>query len=153
MKKTKQKLDNSVEVTVLRLLAQREHTKHELCQKLRQRGYDIDAVLPVLERLEAQGWQSDTRFIESYISARIRKGYGPLKIAQELQQRGLPSKLVDQHLSLYAVDWVAQLKQTYFKKFKNIPPTDFKEKAKQIRFLQSRGFDLAEIQSVFDFSE
>ncbi len=138
----------AIEATVLQLLAQREHTQYELCQKLKQRGYALEAVTPVLAKLAQEGWQSDARFMALYIQLRAGKGYGPLRITQELQQRGVAESLISSALAACEIDWHDYLRQIYLKKFKNHPPVDFKEKAKQIRFLQYRGFDLAQIHHI-----
>ena len=137
---------------MLQLLAQREHTQYELCQKLKQRGYALDAITPVLAKLAQEGWQSDARFMVLYIQVRAGKGYGPLRIAQELQQRGVAENLISHALADCEIDWLGYLRQVYLKKFKNHSLVDFKEKAKQIRFLQYRGFDLAQIHHVVSTS-
>ncbi|MBI5448511.1 MAG: regulatory protein RecX [Gammaproteobacteria bacterium] len=141
-----------IEGVALRLLAQREHTQQELCQKLKRRGYLQDEILLVLAKLTQEGWQSDARFVELYVAERAGKGYGPLNISQALQQRGVSEALIETFLAKNDVDWSAYLKQIYFKKFKQIPPVDFKEKAQHIRFLQSRGFELDQISGVVDFT-
>lgn len=136
-----------IEATALQLLALREHTQRELRRKLVQRGHDAVAITAVLEKLANEGWQSDIRFVELYIAERANKGFGPLRIEQELQQRGITSVIIAARLAECEVDWLQQLKKAHLKKFKNSFPGDFKEKAKQIRFLQYRGFDLELIQS------
>lgn len=151
MKQTKLKSSDdsaAIEATALGLLAQREHTQFELCRKLKSRGYSVSAIQPVLEKLFQEGWQSDQRFLEAYILERASKGYGPLRIANELMQRGLLSNAIEEALASAPVDWTEHLKRAYSKKFQDASPADFKEKARQIRFLQYRGFDLSQIQDV-----
>ena len=139
----------AIETTALQLLAQREHTQFELCQKLQKRGYHVDDILLVLAKLVQEDWQSDQRFAELYVAERASKGYGPIRISQELQQRGLTEAIITSVFSANTVNWVAYLEQAYYKKFKSIPPADLKEKAKHIRFLQYRGFDLTHICELF----
>ena len=84
----------------LDFLARREHSEHELRQKLKSRDHDSDAVDAVLQQLKDERLQSDERFTESYVNHRFNAGSGPLKIRHELRQRGMllgnASQLVDQ---------------------------------------------------------
>lgn len=154
MKKTKPpstKLHaDAIEATALGLLAQREHTQFELCRKLTQRGYLTEEIQPVLDKLAQAGWQSDQRFLEQYIDERAGKGYGPTRIFQELQQRGLSSKDIHLALRTCEVNWAQQLNRAYLKKFTSQERVDLKEKARRIRFLQYRGFDLAQISQLLE---
>ncbi|EKD74774.1 MAG: Regulatory protein RecX [uncultured bacterium] len=150
-KKPKQKQSNNfiseITATALQLLAQREHAQYELRQKLIQRNYEVEAVLVVLEKLKCESWQSDDRFAENYIVERASRGFGPLRISQELQLRGLSSEFVENKLVSAQIDWSQVLQQVYFKKFKHAQLQNFKDKGKRIRFLQFRGFSLEEIKN------
>lgn len=122
------------------LLARREHSAQELRQKLKQREFDSDAIELALESLQQDNLQSDSRFTESYINHRINAGLGPVKIINELRQRGVEDELIQQHMSVVSVDWDDQLEQMRMKKYGEKIPSDYKEKMKQARFLQNKGF-------------
>lgn len=145
---SKNNLCDALEATALRLLAQREHTRFELVRKLTSRGYLQADIHRILDKLAAEGWQSDARFLEAYIVERAKKGYGPLRILSELQQRGLDSEQIQSALLQASIDWSHFLRALHQKKFHQVIPQDYREKAKQIRFLQYRGFDLAQIQDL-----
>ena len=134
----------------IRLLARREHTFAELQVKLLDRGYQEPAVLQVLEDLANRGVQSDERFTESYVRWRLMCGFGPLKIKQELKDRGVKSPLIAQYTQLSKQEWMDNLNKLRQKRFGMIVPKNDEERAKQARFLQSRGFDCSDIQCVFN---
>ena len=129
----------------VRLLARREHSAYELQQKLLQRDFSQASVQQALHELEQGGWLSDQRFAEAYVRMRQQKGFGPVRIAMELRERGVDDALVEQALLDCEVDWTASLVQQYEKKFRNKKITDYADKAKRVRFLQYRGFSLDDI--------
>src|SRR5690606_29880490 len=80
------------------LLARREHGRVELERKLRRRGASPELIEVALDRLAEEGLLSESRYLESYIASRARAGYGPLRIREELAQRGLPREAIEQAL-------------------------------------------------------
>jgi regulatory protein len=135
----------------LGLLARREHSRHELQQKLLQKlpiDGDRETIAALLDKLTEQRLLSDERFTEAYVSMRARKGYGPTRIAMELAERGVDSELAQSFLD-QRNDWDALLAQTWEKKF-NSRPANYPEKARQMRFLHFRGYDTEAIQRLFD---
>ena len=78
------------------LLARREHGRVELTRKLRQRGACPEMIDIALDRLTEEGLLSESRYLESYIRYRARSGYGPLRIREELNQRGLARGDIEQ---------------------------------------------------------
>jgi regulatory protein len=133
----------------LALLARREHSAKELISKLRVRGYDEISVLSVVEALAKEGLQSDRRFAEAYIFSRIEKGYGPVCIRQELRERGIQDDLINLHLDLRGPEWRQRAAQVREKRFGREFPANFRDKAKQMRFLQQRGFSAEQIGKIF----
>ena len=131
------------------LLARREHSAHELRQKLEKREFDRDEIELALEVLQQNNLQSDTRFTESYANHRINAGLGPVKIAHELRQRGVDSVLVDDHMSALSADWNELLERQRIKKYGQEIPTDYAQKMKQARFLQNRGFSPESVMRLF----
>jgi regulatory protein len=140
-------LDNPVAVrrVAMDLLARREHGRVELVRKLRQRGAPQELIDSALDRLTAEGLLSESRYLESFVSSRGRAGYGPLRIREELAQRGLPRSDIEQALSEAEIDWDEQLRELWQRKFAGQLPTDMREKAKQMRFLVYRGFSQEQV--------
>jgi regulatory protein len=127
----------------LDLLARREHSRRELERKLQSRGFSDDLIGPALDDLEASGALATGRFTEHFIRARVARGKGPVRIRAELAERGVPEGA--DVLRDADVDWVAEARAARAKRFGAAPPRDYKERARQSRFLQSRGFDSAQI--------
>ena len=140
---------NAARNTALNLLSQREHSQFELQQKLSLRNYSTDIIESVVTRLLKENLLSDARYSESYARMRANKGYGPLRIRQELYERGVAKEIVGEMLSENETDWLDILQRTHDKKFKPSQPDSTAERAKRIRFLQQRGFGLDLINQVF----
>ena len=123
-------------------LAMREHSRHELRNKLKQKEFSIDVDLDkLLDELESSDYLSDKRFTESFIRYRVTRGQGKVKIANELKHRGVSGFLINTALKESDTDWYALAQQIRERKFGKSVPEDYKTKAKQMRFLSSRGFD------------
>ena len=139
-------LDNPVSVrrVAMDLLARREHGRAELSRKLRQRGATQDLIDPALDRLAEEGLLNESRYLESYIASRARAGYGPVRIREELSQRGLPRGEIDGALNESDVDWNENLREAWRRKFARLPQ-DARERAQQGRFLSYRGYAIEAI--------
>lgn len=127
----------------LKMLMRREHSRLELFQKLQTKGFDVDVVNDSISKLVKQNYQSDDRFSEEFIQMRFNQGKGPVKIASELKMRGINT------FDLSVFDWFQLAKEIRQRKFGDLSSLDFKETAKQKRFLQSRGFTLDQINQAF----
>lgn len=127
-------------------LARREHSQAELRVKLLSKDIDEREVEATVKRLAEQGLVSDERFAEAFTAARARKGQGPVRLRLELEQREVAAALIDAALVKAAVDWAALARAVRAKKFGAVPPQDFKSRAKQMKFLQYRGFTAEQIQ-------
>lgn len=121
-------------------LARREHSRQELAQKLQRRDHPQEIIDKVIDDLRDAGLQSDSRFAENYLRSRVARGDGPIKIRAALQQRGVAESLLEACLNDAAVDWHQQLRAAWQKKYHSEIGKDTHEKAKQLRFLQSRGY-------------
>ena len=84
--------------------------------------------------------QSDLRYLEDFVRSRMIKGYGPLRISHDCRQRGVDENLFNQYMNMQQFDWMQLAQATYAKKYGEIPPTDASDKAKRLRFMQSKGF-------------
>ena len=127
----------------LKMLMRREHSRLELFQKLQTKGFDVDIVNDSISKLVEQNYQSEDRFSEEFIHMRFNQGKGPVKIASELKMRGINT------FDLSVFDWFQLAKEIRQRKFGDLSSLDFKETAKQKRFLQSRGFTLDQINQAF----
>lgn len=127
----------------LRLLARREHSRAELRRKLAphvEEGVDLEALLDDFTR---RGWLSEERFVEQAVRAKARK-YGPLKIAHHLREKGIGESGIEQGLAQAKVGEAEALEASWRSRFGR-PPADPHDKARQIRFLQGRGFSLESV--------
>ncbi|MDZ7594105.1 MAG: recombination regulator RecX [Thiobacillus sp.] len=122
----------------LRLLARREHSRTELVRKLEHAGFSRDDISPLLDAFEAKNWLSDRRFAESYV-ADHRARAGSVKLAYDLRQRGVGDSIIESVLGDNRGSELDRAREVWQKKF-GIAPADAAEKARQMRFLQSRGF-------------
>ncbi len=123
----------------VRLLAAREHSRAELGRKL-GRGFSGEVVEAVLDELAAEGLQSDDRFVESYLHARMEKGFGPLRIRAELKERGIDEARIRLALEGVEAQWREQLLRVARRRFGDAPPADRREMGRRARFLAGRGF-------------
>ena len=129
------------------LLARREHGHAELKRKLAAAGFGPDVAADALQQLVEEGLQSDRRFVESFVQSRINQGKGPLRIHADLGQRGIAAGLVDEVLEGTGEDWYELAREARLKKFGPSQPDGFREKARQMRFLQYRGFEPDQIRA------
>ena len=132
----------------LDLLARREHFQSELRTKLRQRGYDQSEIESAIDSAVEQGWQSEDRACESYVRSRMQKGFGPLKILSELQQRQASASLVQKWLPREESAWQTVVEAVGAKKY-GLEPGQRLE-PKRLRALLNRGFSHPLIASVYN---
>ena len=97
--------------------------------------------------LADENLQDDERFAESFARAKLGRGTGPLRIRQALLEKGLAEGLVDRAVAALDADWVEEARQVREKKFGGEPPDEYNAKARQMRFLQYRGFDHEQIRA------
>lgn len=139
---------NPIRQQALKFLGRREYSRHELQRKLVGKGWDVEEVTRIIDELAAAELQSDARFLEAYIRYRAEAGYGPRRILFELAERGIsdvPAELVDEN----SPECWMRLQRVWEKKFNHAIPQDLKTKAKQIRFLEFRGFSPAQVHLFF----
>jgi len=127
----------------LKMLMRREHSQLELSNKLQLNGFDDVDSKNSIDLLIEQKYQSDERFTEAFIIMRYNQGKGPVIISFELKKRGI------KNFDLSIFDWFKLVKEVREKKFGQNLPLDYKTKAKQKRFLLSRGFGFDQINKVF----
>lgn len=136
--------------TAMGLLARREHAQAEIKRKLRDRGYGSELTLEVVDDLTQRRLLSDERFAEMFIRSRAERGQGPVRLRAELRQLQIPVEQIDRLLVAAAVDWTELARSVRLRKFGKQPASSLGERAKQVRFLQYRGFTAAQIRAALD---
>jgi regulatory protein len=155
----RKKPELSLRTRALQHLARREYSRAELRAKLQphaqvEEGFeqlqpvDLDALL---DDLTARGWLSDARATTQFVHAK-RSRFGTQRITHELRLRGISDELIDAALPALKDSELDTARDVWQRKFGHLPQ-DQKEKAKQMRFLQSRGFGLAVIFKVLQMAD
>ncbi|KAB2932530.1 MAG: regulatory protein RecX [Candidatus Contendobacter sp.] len=140
----------AVRAKAMELLARREHSRLELRQKLLQRGYPPAQIDPALDQLIEERLLDEGRYAELYACGRADKGYGPLRIARELRERGVPEDQVAATLATLEDDWPVKLRELHRKRFKSHVPADAASRIQQTRVLRQHGFTLDQIKHLFE---
>jgi regulatory protein len=131
-------------------LARREYGQVELIKKLADKGYDRSAAEQAVSKLTEDGLQNDQRFAEAFVQSRINQGKGPVRIRLDLGQRGVGDGAIERALDENPTNWFELARNVRLRKFGAGIPPDFKSKAKQMRFLQYRGFEQDHVQAAFN---
>lgn len=122
----------------MKYLARREYSRAELRNRLLPYAQPDENVDAVLDDLEQRNWLSDERATSQLINTK-RSRFGTQRIAYELRQRGIAESLIDEALPALKESEPDAVREVWRKKF-GTPPADDKERARQARFLLSRGF-------------
>ena len=143
----------AAQATALQYLAARPRTAHEVRQKLRRSGVADQVADQVIARLQARGALDDTAYAHAYLTSRLAsRGYGPQRLRQELQQRGIGRTLVEEAVQhdLAAEDVLAVARAQAAKRWPRLArETDLaKRRQKLWAFLRRRGFPAAIVQQV-----
>lgn len=136
----------SLKARALRYLSAREHSRLELGRKLARHAEEGDDVAAVLDWLQAQKFLSEERFAESLVNRRAAR-FGNSRIVSELQSHGIDETTVAGLKTELVADENDRAWEVWCRKYRQ-PATDAAEAAKQMRFLQQRGFSHGAIQSV-----
>ncbi|MEI7455993.1 MAG: recombination regulator RecX [Nitrosomonadales bacterium] len=155
----KKRPEPSLRERALRYLARREYSRAELAAKLHPfvqveddfeqlQAVDLDALL---DSLVESDWLSDERAATQLLHAR-RPRFGLQRITHEMHQKGISEELIEEALPALKDTELETARSVWQRKFGN-PPHDAKEKAKQMRFLQSRGFGFDVIFKVLGSSQ
>jgi len=136
----------SLKGRALRLLSGREHSRLELERKLQRYEEAPGELASALDDLQAKGFVSERRVLESVVNRRAGK-LGAARIKHELQGKGLDPELVTDAMIALREGELARARAVWLKKFGQ-PAHDSGERARQMRFLASRGFAGDTIQRV-----
>lgn len=136
----------SLKGRALRLLSQREHSRAELERKLSGPETDADELARALDELQAKGFISEARVVESVVHRRATK-LGTARVKQELQAKGLSPEAMGEALEQLRGTEVERAREVWRKKFGTVA-ADPAERAKHMRFLATRGFSPEAIRKV-----
>lgn len=140
----KKKPELSLRARALQYLARREYSRAELRGKLQPYAQADEEFEPpenldsLLDDLTARGWLSDARAVTQLLHAK-RSRFGTQRITHELRQRGIAEELIGAALPALKESELQAVREVWQRKF-GVLPQDTREKARQMRFLQSRGF-------------
>lgn len=137
----------SPKAVAVRYLARRDYSRAELTQRLMRRGIDPDAIEQALDALVAAGLLSDTRYAAAVVAQRAGR-YGKRAIAYALREKGIDAIAAEAALApLAGIDEFDAAMALWQQRFGAPPATD-RDKARQVRFLQARGYALSVVLKV-----
>lgn len=122
-------------------LSRRDYSYSELYNKLKKYSTDLDAIKSVVDEMVSNKYLNEERFIENFIYSKSKK-YGSLKVKHLLQAKVSDQELVNDIYQEAEIDELAVARQIWERKFKGEVITNANDRAKQIRFMLSRGFSL-----------
>ena len=130
----------------LALQARREHSRAELAQRLAPHAQSAEDIERTLAVLAGTGWLSETRFAEALVHRRAER-FGVARIRHELKHKGITGELLRSATAALAADEIERARAVWRKKF-GVAPANAAERAKQMRFLASRGFAAEAVRKV-----
>jgi regulatory protein len=136
----KPKTELGLKARAMQHLARREYSRAELRARLLPHVQDGEDVEVVLDELEKHNWLSDARAAEQLVNIK-RNRFGVQRITHELRQKGIAENLISDVLPQLKETELEAARVVWQKKF-GTAPQGAKEKARQVRFLQARGFSL-----------
>lgn len=136
-------MPDSLRVAALKLLTRRDHSRAELKAKLAPQAESAEQLEALLDSLQTEHLLSDHRFASQRVAARAGR-YGNARLKQELRAQGVADDDIAAALP-EGGDETARCQAVWAKKF-GAPPNSAEERAKQMRFLQYRGFSMDAIR-------
>ena len=143
---------NALKSKALYFLARREYAYLELFNKLKKYSEDLNEIKTVLDALKDHDYLSDKRYIESYINSKKNK-VGIAKIKYNLKLKSGNIDLIDNIIRTNPIDEYTAAKTLFDKKFLKVVAKDKTELARQIRFLQNKGFSFDVINKVIKMKD
>ncbi|ABR73639.1 recombination regulator RecX [Actinobacillus succinogenes] len=127
---------------VVNLLARREYSEYEIRCKMQEKAFDEEDIEAVIAHCQQKNWQSDRRFTENYLNFRAQRGYGPVRIKQELRQlKGISSDIIEEVLLESDIDWSQIARLVLDKKFPAFREKQNPQAKQKIwRYMLSHGF-------------
>jgi regulatory protein len=144
MASPKAKPEVSLRARALRMLARREYSRLELERKLAAFTEDPAEISGLLADFERRGWLSEQRVVEQVTASRRRR-FGAQRIVHELREKGIGEDAIAAALPALKDSELEAARTVWRKKF-GVVPANARDKARQMRFLQGRGFSLEVIR-------
>lgn len=141
----------SLKARAVGYLSRREHSRAELARKLQPHAQDGEEIEAVLDALQKEGWQSNTRFAQSLVNRRAAR-QGTARIVQELRQSGVDDGDIAELRDKLRQTEHARALDVWRRRFDG-KPQDRQAYAKQARFLAGRGFAHDVIRRILGDSE
>ena len=132
-------MESTLRARALRFLARREYSRKELHSRLALHAASAAELEALLDDFTARGWISEARVVEQVVHAK-RGRFGSARIRQALLARGVSAELIDPALRNLQHSELEAARAIWSRKFR--PAASREERAKQVRFLQSRGFGM-----------
>jgi regulatory protein len=136
----------SLQARALKHLAGRDHSRAELAKKLAFHADSPEALQALLDDLVRRNLLSDARYADAR-SRQLARKFGPARIQHELRSKGLDQETVERSVDAAKIGALENARAVWAKRF-GVPPADALAKAKQMRFLQMRGFSFDIIRAV-----
>jgi len=137
---------NAARAAALRLVARREYSTSEVAATLVRKGYATAIVAVTVAELQEERLLDDVRYAESLVRMLTGRGQGPQRVRHALNEAGLSPEAVAAALDT-APDWMLLAADVRRRKFGARVPKDWPGRARQMRFLQYRGFSKDHIAS------
>jgi regulatory protein len=134
-------------LAALRLLNRRDYCAAELTARLVERGAGPQVAAEVVAGLGRERMVDDARYAENFVAWHSGRGQGPLRIAHELKELGVAAALVEEAVDASSAEWRARCAKVRRRRFGDEPPTEWKERGRQARFLQYRGFSADQVRA------
>jgi regulatory protein len=128
------------------LLARRDYASGELRAKLHAQAFDEVTLEGLIADLAGEGILNDERYAHNYVAYHAQRGQGPVRIGEDLRKYGLSDGLVAAALA-GGPDWRALALKVRTARFGTAPPSSRGELARQVRFLQYRGFSSDDVRA------
>ncbi|ENM5731644.1 recombination regulator RecX [Vibrio mimicus] len=139
--------------SALQLLSRRDHSEYELQQKLALKGHQTEVIGEIVKYCLELGYLSDVRYAASQARQMVHKGYGEQRLRQQLKEKRVAEEVIEQVLTEQTIDWFELAKEVAHKKFKSGISLERSQYAKQVRYLQYRGFNFDQIRYALQASE
>lgn len=142
-------------VRALDYLAYKPRTEFEVRRKLQQKDYDAPVIEQVVAYLHDRGYLDDVQYAEEYVQRRFsNKGYGPVRLQEELRRRGIDRALAERAIDdLFAEEnELAAAREAAEKNRSRLAREEDprKRRDKLYRYLRRRGYTYDAIRQVID---
>lgn len=149
----KQAPKQSAKEVAVGYLSRRDHAEEELRQKLKKRGYSEQDIIEAIAYCQDYHWLDDARYAATMIQNGVAKGWGALRIKQEMKMKGVHDTIVSQVAEESDIDWYEHARDVAQRKFGDSEIDSPKEKARRFRFMQYRGFDFEQIKYALEVDD